>query len=191
MIIPVLISLTVLLSGIALQPEEPSSSFAGVENGLGMVWGEDHFYAIQAPKGWVLDNSVWAEVDVFAVFYEVGSNTQESPMVGFSRVHPKHPDGIVALVTEDLENSKQGASTAVVEQLPDFATKDGMVARVYSVKGVPNVAPEWVAYIDAPTVVILVGVAVREPTPFEEGRQLLEELVGSIEWVNFKIVPQR
>lgn len=170
--------------GVSQTPEAPKPAFRGIENAIGMVTGEDHCYAIQAPKGWVIDNSIWAEQGVFAVFYQSGKSLQESPLVGFSRIHPKHPKGITVLVQEDLAASIQGSKFAKVKQHTDIRTKDGMPAGIFSIEGVPNQNSEWVAYIDAPTVVILVGVSIRPASNLTDGHKLLKELVSSIQWVH-------
>jgi hypothetical protein len=61
-------------------------------------------------------------------------------------------------------------------------TQDGRQALVFTVTGVPKQNPEWMAYIDAPTVVILVSVSVRDIKDFEQGKALLEGLVTSVSW---------
>ncbi len=160
----------------------------GVENGSGIVHGPNHAYGIQAPKGWVIDNAIWADQGVFDVFYEAGKTLDESRVVGFSRVQAADKEGIEAHIKADLELTVQGAPAAKCERQAALKTKDGMTAICYRITGVPGKYPELVAYINAPTVVILVSVSVRESSRMKAGESLLQELVGSITWFSDKVV---
>jgi len=40
----------------------------------GILYGEDHAFALTAPDGWVLDNTAGISQDIHAVFYRVGGN---------------------------------------------------------------------------------------------------------------------
>jgi len=182
-----IILMFLITSALTAQFTEPSQTkkpFRGIENAIGMVHGNNHTYNIQAPKGWVIDNQVWADMHVFAVFYQAGESIDTSSMVGFSRVHPKDPMGFSALIKNDLAQSSRGSKTSITSKHRDAKTKDGRIAHVYSIKGVPWQSPEWIAYIDAPTVVIIVGVSVRNPTEHSKGQSLLRDLVGSVDWIN-------
>lgn len=153
--------------------------------GTGVVFGPDHAYAIKAPKGWELDNGVLADQDVHAVFYMAGQTFQSSPAWMFSRVHPKRPEGFNKLVEMDLAESVDKTSKLI--HWPDLKTADGRIARVYSIQGHKKFDPEWIAYIDAPTIVILVGCGVRDRKQFSKMQEPFSDLVRSIFWVADKV----
>ena len=153
-----------------------------MENGTGIVHGPDHAYFIQAPKGWVLDNSCWADRGIFAVFYQSGKTFEDSLAIGYTMVQRRSPDGIEAHIKADLAQTIQGGNGAKVERQASLKTQDGREARVYTLLGVTGKRPEWVAYIDAPTVVIVVSVSVKDRKDFQVGGDLLRDLVGSIGW---------
>lgn len=158
-----------------------------VENGTGIVHGSDHAYFIQAPKGWVLDNACWADRGIFAVFYQAGKTFEDSLAIGYTMVQRRSPDGIEAHIKADLAQTIQGANGARVERQAPLKTKDGRVARVYTLLDVAGKRPEWVAYIDAPTVVILVSVSTRDRKDFQAGGELLRDLVASIGWLTDRV----
>jgi hypothetical protein len=142
---------------------------------------------ITAPKGWVLDNEIWAKEGIFAVFYKVGGSIYDSPIVAYTMVQQKGPDGIEEHIKADMVYTLKGSTTAKVERKIPLKTQDGRQALVFTVTGVPKQNPEWMAYIDAPTVVILVSVSVRDIKDFEQGKVLLEGLVSSVSWFTDKV----
>lgn len=160
---------------------------SGVENGTGIIHGPNHAYFIQAPKGWVLDNSIWADRGIFAVFYPADKPFQESPLIGYTMIQEKAPGGIEAHIKADMVHSLKGSASAQVERRTPLKTQDGREALVFTLQGVKGQDAEWMAYIDAPTVVILVSVSVRDPKLFSQGQQLLEGLVSSIGWFSDKV----
>jgi hypothetical protein len=157
------------------------------ENAAGIIHGSNHAYMIQAPKGWVLDNSIWAKNGIFAVFYKAGGTINESPIVAYTMVQEKTPVGIEEHIKADMVYTLKGAQTAKVDRRKPLKTQDGREALVFAVTGVPKQNPEWMAYIDAPTIVILVSVSVRDINDFEQGKSLLESLVSSVSWFTDKV----
>jgi len=158
-----------------------------VPEGNGIIHGENHAYFIQAPKGWGLDNAIWADRGIFAVFYPVGKTFQESPVIGYSMIQTKGQGDLATHIQADMAYSLKNAKDAKTERIKSLKTKDGMTAIVYAITGVPNQNPEWLAYIDAPTVIILVSVSVRKEENFQTGKGLLEDLVASISWFTNKV----
>jgi len=154
----------------------------GSEPVTGIIHGPNHAYMIDAPKGYVLDNRIWADQGIFAVFYREGMAFPESPVVAYTMVQEKAPGGLQKHVDTDMVHTLRGAASARMRRHPSLKTRDGREALVYSVTDVPGVNGEWMAYIDAPTVVILVSVSVRDPRRFEEGRPVLDQLVASVAW---------
>jgi hypothetical protein len=151
------------------------------------VNGPNHAYFIQAPKGWVIDNGIWAEQKIFAVFYQAGKTLHESPIVAYSMVQEPSPAGIEEHIKADMVYSLKGSKTAILKRDKELKTQDGRRAIVFSLKGVPDQNPEWMAYIEAPTVVILVSVSVKNIKDFDQGQQLLVDLVSSIGWFTDKV----
>lgn len=164
------------------QLEKDGFGRPGVENSVGIIHGPNHAYSIKAPPGWVLDNAIWADQGIHAVFYEAQKSPKESKLIAYTMVQEKTPGGLDAHIEADLVYTLKGSKTAKVERKPSLKTQDGREARVLTIQGVPGQHPEWMAYIDAPTVVIVVSVSAPQPGNFLLGEGLLKDLVSSISW---------
>lgn len=182
-----LFCLLIACGSLLLAQGPAPKSWVPAENSTGIIHGPNHAYSIQAPKGWVLDNEIWAKEGIFAVFYKAGGSLDASPIVAYTMVQEKSPDGIEKHIKADMGYTLKGSKTAKVERRQALRTQDGRKALVFTVSGVPKQNPEWMAYIDAPTVVILVSVSVRDLKDFEQGKVLLEGLVSSISWFTDKV----
>src|SRR5512133_1035202 len=96
-----LLSSLLVSSTLLLAQGPPAKPWVPVENSAGLIHGPNHAYMIQAPKGWVLDNEIWAKEGIYAVFYRAGGSLNESPIVGYTMVQQKGSDGIEAHVKAD------------------------------------------------------------------------------------------
>lgn len=152
------------------------------EPSIGIIHGPNHAYTVAAPQGWVLDNKAWAHEKIFAVFYPNGASIQSSPILAYTTAYAKTREGLDAHIQADLQQMLKAHPGAHVQQHAPLTTRDGRAARVYTVSGVPNKYAQWMAYIDAPTVVIFVAVGVRNVHNLEQGGALLQDLVSSIAW---------
>ncbi len=181
---PLFLAMTFLAccSGLAQSPG--SKLGGGEENAGGIIHGTNHAYMIQAPKGWVLDNEIWAKDGIFAVFYKAGQSLMESPIVAYTMVQEKTPAGIEAHMNADLAGTVKGSKTAKIERLKTIKTSDGRDAFVFKITGIPKINPELAAYIDAPTVVIFVSVSVRNIKDIPQGKILLDKLISSVSWLS-------
>lgn len=178
----ILLSLPMIFGNVAYSqgPVQVAANQSDLTTGI--IHGPNHAYMITAPKGWVLDNEVWAEGGIFAVFYKVNCSIDTSPIVAYTMVQEKLPQGIEAHIKADMVHTLKGSKTAKVVRHTPIKSGDGRIGIVYSVVGVPKQNPEWMAYIDAPTVYILVSVSVRDVKDFTEGQKLLKDLVSSVSW---------
>lgn len=50
----------------------------GKDNNCGMLYGKAHVLTFCAPSGWVLDNSIWNDQGIYAVFYPNGSTFESA-----------------------------------------------------------------------------------------------------------------
>lgn len=157
------------------------------EPSIGIIHGAKHAYIIATPKGWVLDNKVWANEKIFAVFYPDGTTVQNSPILAYTTAYAKTQEGFEAYIQADLQQILKAHPGAQVQQHAPLTTRDGRTARVYTISGVPNKYAQWIAYIDAPTVVIFVAVGVRNVQNFEQGGLLLKDLVSSVAWYTDRV----
>ncbi len=55
----------------------------------GIVYGDNHAFALSAPPGWVLDNESGVSQGLHAVFYPAGSSWSDSQVVMYANVVQK------------------------------------------------------------------------------------------------------
>ncbi|MBS1766851.1 MAG: hypothetical protein JST05_05535 [Acidobacteria bacterium] len=153
----------------------------------GIIYGDDHAYALTAPKGWVLDNQVWADQGIFAVFYPKGSSAKGN-WVAYSRVMDLNPKGLLAAATADLESIRQESPHYSWRRLPDLHTSDKSTALVFSASGDSFGNAEFLAYIQAPTKVVFICAVTRTPKNLERLREPFEAIVRSYAWFTDKVI---
>lgn len=153
----------------------------------GIIYGEDHAYSVTAPKGWVLDNQVWADQGVFAVFYPLGSSVK-GDWVAYTRVMDTNPKGLLACALEDMEGMKQQSPEYAWKRLPDIKTSDKNTAIVFSTSGDRLGNAEFLAYIQAPTHVIFISAVTKTPANRDQLRPPFESLVRSYTWIADKVM---
>ena len=141
---------------------------------------------LTAPKGWVLDNQVWADQGVFAVFYPKGSSVKGN-WIAYSRVMGLDPKGLLAAATADLEGMKQQSPNYAWKRLPDIQTSDKSTAIVFSTSGDSLGNAEYLAYIQAPTHVVFISAVTKTPSDLAELKAPFESLVRSYAWFTDKV----
>lgn len=77
-----------------------------LEHGVGVIYGQDHAFSLQAPTGWVLDNESAVRQNVHAVFYPKGSTWEKSTVVAYARSRPR---------TEQISTADDVATSAVAD----------------------------------------------------------------------------
>lgn len=157
------------------------------EGQSGIIYGDDHAYVLNAPKGWVLDNQVWADQGVFAVFYPKGSSVNGN-WVAYSRVMGTNPKGLLACALEDMESMKQQSLNYSWKRLQDIQTSDKNTAIVFSTSGDSLGNAEFLAYIQAPTHVVFISAVTKTPKDQAQMKAPFESLVRSYAWLTDKVV---
>jgi predicted secreted acid phosphatase len=145
----------------------------------GIVYGDNHAFAVGAPKGWVLDNSSGVNQGIYAVFYPKGRSWRESPAVMYVNTASKSVKGnetIEQLIAFDVEQSQERDSLVKVVELPSLLTKDHKTARV---REFAHSNYEAVAYIDEETIITLICLTARTKAQYDGAYPAFEELVAS------------
>ena len=181
-----LLGLAGMTQGPQTPPQPPQSKETDDSGQSGIIYGEDHAYSVTAPKGWVLDNYVWADQGIFAVFYPKGSSV-DGDWVAYTRVMGMNPKGLLAYAIEDMEGMKQQSPKYAWKRLPDIQTSDKRTAIVFSTSGDSLGNAEYLAYIQAPTHVIFISAVTKTPANQEQLRSAFESLVRSYAWFTDKV----
>ena len=87
------------------------SLFASItEEGAGIIYGKNHVFSLQAPKGWVLDNESGVSQGLHAVFYPIGETWRDSKIMAYARGIIKNDENIKdinSFVNFTIENFKR------------------------------------------------------------------------------------
>ena len=183
------------VSGVARAQDAPKSQPAPATEPVddaqsGIIYGDDHAYSLTAPKGWVLDNQVWADRGVFAVFYPKGSSVQGN-WIAYSRVMDLNPKGLLAAAMADLEGMKQESPHYTWKRLPDIQTSGRDTAIIFSTSGDSFGNAEFLAYIQAPTKVVFICAVTRTPKDLDQLRAPFEAIVRSYSWFTDKVITRK
>lgn len=110
-----------------------SASASITEGGRGMLFGEDHAFAVTAKSGWVLDNQSGVGQGLHMVFYPKGETWTNSPAIIYGRAVPTAE---AADVNRHVENTvsefrKNGSPDYSSEQQPPLTLENGHKAEIY------------------------------------------------------------
>lgn len=153
-----------------------------VEEGLGIVYGNDHAFSLTAPKGWVLDTHSGVSHGVHAVFYPKESNWKASAIVAYARARPitaqiaTADDAAKATVKDFQANGNPNYSG---QRIRTLRTKEGKEAVIYYFSGDQWGNSEAVAYFVERKTINFIVFSSRSPTISDGALSSFEELVIS------------
>ncbi|MBS1784466.1 MAG: hypothetical protein JST24_03460 [Acidobacteria bacterium] len=141
---------------------------------------------LTAPDGWVLDNQVWADQGVFAVFYPKGASPSGN-WIAYSRVMELNPKGLLACALADMEGMKAQSPHYTWKRLPDIQTSDKNTAIIFSTSGDSLGNAEYLAYIQTPTHVVFISAVTKTPSDQATLKPAFDSLVRSFSWITDKV----
>jgi hypothetical protein len=95
-----------------------------LEEGGGIVYGENYAFNLKAPKGWMLDNETAVGQGLDAVFYPKGSTWEKSVVVAYARAQTR---------TKEVATADDAAKEAIADfRAKGMAKYDGK--RVKTIK---------------------------------------------------------
>ncbi|MDR3404461.1 MAG: hypothetical protein P4L99_18315 [Chthoniobacter sp.] len=101
-----------------------SASASILEEGGGIVYGENYAFSLKAPKGWMLDNETAVGQGFDAVFYPKGSTWEKSVVVAYARAQTR---------TKEVATADDAAKEAIADfRAKGMAKYDGK--RVKTIK---------------------------------------------------------
>jgi hypothetical protein len=156
------------------------------ENDLksGLIYGADHFFALTAPTGWLLDNASGVEQGLHAVFYPKGSSwSPSSPKVMYANTVHKERSGLPTLkdvMEDDLKGFRKHSPDLETRDEPGLPTKDNKkkaVVRYFHDK--VNERYDEVAYIDESKVVVFLVLSAKSKKDYDDALPAFRQLVAS------------
>jgi len=158
------------------------------EEGTGVIYGSDHAFVVTAPSGWVLDNESGVGQGLWAVFYPVGSSWNDSNVVMYINTASKadNPtlEGLIAYNIEQKRNESPGIHIVPGEPL---AMEDGTKVTVYQFSGDQWGNHESVAYIEAPTIWVIVVLTSRDELAYKDALPAFSSLVKTYKFLTTEV----
>ncbi len=161
-------------------PDQAVPNLANMQSGI--VYGDDYAYLISAPKGWIMDYENADEVGASSLFYRKGESWEKGIAVMYVRVE-KLEKGMTAktVIADDLTTFKKHNSKMKITQGATLRTLDGRTVVTYVFQGVnEGIACERVAYVEMPTVVLLIALSSKTSVGYKNALSDHAALVKSV-----------
>ena len=160
------------------------------EQAGGIIYGKDHAFIIQAPKGWILDIESGVSQGIAAVFYPKGSSWQKSTVIMYINTASKaseENETIEKLIEYDISEFKKHSSSLKIKTAPKIITGDKKKAIVKYFSGDQYGNYEAIAYIDERNIVVMIVLSSRSEKIFKAALPAFKKLVGSYNFLTEKI----
>jgi L-asparaginase/Glu-tRNA(Gln) amidotransferase subunit D len=153
----------------------------------GIIYGDDHAFALTAPNGWILDNSAGERQGLHAVFYPKESSWEQSVAVMYANtadLEVYENKSIKELVDYDVNNFKKNHPNLEVKVEEAIIINDKTKALVRYLSGDSHGNYEAIAYIEAPkNIGIMIILSSRTKKAFDNSLVAFEQLVKSYQWI--------
>ncbi len=171
-----------LILAVMVAAAPAGSAGAASMEGMGILHGEDHAFALIAPEGWVVDNRSGVSQGLHAVFYPKDQTWTQSPVIAYARARTKK--GTVRSVADQVRQTVDRFSERSDTPVKAFLEKiipleNGRTAEVYHFTGDRYGSFEAVAYIDEAKTINFVVLSARDKPTFENALPIFEDLVKS------------
>jgi len=153
-----------------------------VEEGNGIVYGDDHAFGLTAPKGWMLDNESGVSQGMHAVFYPKGGSWRGSTIVAYASSRPRTKkiataDDAANFVVEDFHAN--GSPKYKAKRVKTIKTEMGQTAVIYHFSGDQWGNSEAVAYYVEDKTINYIVLTSRDPKKFADSLDSFDELAKS------------
>jgi hypothetical protein len=153
-----------------------------LEHGVGIVYGDNHAFSLQAPKGWVLDNESAVPQGIHAVFYPKNSSWKESKVVAYAQARPRTDevataDDAAKAVVADFH--KNGSANYRGKRIKTLKTDHGKEAVIYHFSGDEWGNSEAAAYFVEEKTINFVVLNSRNPKLFAASLEAFDQIVKS------------
>ena len=162
------------------------------EGGGGILYGENHAYAIKAPMGWIFDNLSGVKQGLHAVIYPKGKTWDNSPVIMYTSVYMKGKNGTFHDAIKDSDDDYKAHSPNLkIENYREFTINKGgnlkysVIAKKYSGDKWGNT--ELIAFIDAESHVVLVVLNSKDEEIFNASVDAFMEVVESFMFLTDKV----
>jgi hypothetical protein len=176
---------TILFSGIALLVI-CSAIFGQDKFPGGIVYGPKAAFKLDAPRGWVLDNSAGLDQGLPCVLYPKGSNWQEAKTIMYAKIAGTEFTSVDVFVAKAIKEMQKVHGTPK-QKVVSGKTGDG---KPYFINEYPATKKysQWerVAYVQLPGAVAYIVLSSRDEADFRRDAPALQEALKSFAYLEVK-----
>lgn len=162
-----------------------------IVEGYGIVYGEGYSFNIKAPKGWSLDPSAGAQQGIPAVFYPIGKNWSDSPIVAYAQSRKKNAqvktaDDAAKATIERFH--AEGHADYQGKRLKTLTTVGGKETVLYQFSGDKYGNSEVAAYFEESDRINVIVMSTNDAKLFAQSLTAFDELAKSYKPLPLKVV---
>ena len=148
------LSFTIVLCSVLLVSHVAAALTEKEEDGgAGILYGDDHAFIVDAPEGWVLDNTSGVSQGLHAVFYPKGESWEKAVAVMYVNTAKREKSETVFMLIEgDTARFRQNNPDVRVEKERPITTSKGKEVEVRYFTSDQWGNKEAVAYIEEETI---------------------------------------
>ena len=160
------------------------------ENGHGgIIYGHNHAFMVEAPRGWVLDTQCGVKQGLYAVFYPLGLSWATSNAVMYVNTAPRQEwQTLSSFIENDISRFKQNHPYIEVEIGSPVTTRDGKLAETRYFSNDQWGNSEAVAYVEEDKIFALIVLTACSQKSFNTARHAFNELVKSYSFVTSDVI---
>jgi hypothetical protein len=167
-------------------------AFSGItEEGVGILYGDDHAFSFQAPPGWVLDNQSGVNQVLHVVFYHRDQSWADATVIAYARAATKDdiikdiPSLVKFNVDRFHENGSPNYRSKFVKTIKTSDSKRN--AHIYFFEGDAWGNYEAAGYIEETKTINFIILSSRTKNSFLAALTAFESLVSSYIFITDKV----
>jgi hypothetical protein len=152
----------------------------------GIVYGPKAAFKIDAPKGWVLDNTAGAEQGLPCVLYPKGSTWADAKTIMYAKIASTQYEDAEAFVATAIKEMEK-VHGLPKQKIDSGKTGDGHTYFVNEYAATESYSQcERIAYVQLPKAVAYIVLSARDQTSYRKNKGALQEVLKSFAYLEPK-----
>ncbi|MEP7014289.1 MAG: hypothetical protein ABI925_02510 [Verrucomicrobiota bacterium] len=161
-----------------------SQTFAQGPSRGGIIYGPKSAFKIDAPKGWVLDNSAGIDQGLPCVLYPKGSSWADAKTIVYAKIASADFTEVDAFVAKAIKEMKKTHGTPK-EKIESGKTGDGKPYFVNEYRATESHSQwERIAYVQLPGAVAYIVLSSRDEPSYRKDSGALTEILKSFAYMS-------
>lgn len=167
-----------------------SKTTDSTDTNAGIVYGGNHAFIVQAPAGWVLDNSSGINQGLHAVFYPKGGSWERSPVVMYANgIDIDSSETLDSFIDGDIMKFKNDHSGIKIEEIESIIIGEGArTAKAFKFNGGAYPSFEAVAYIKESKNISIFVISSRNKDGLKINYPKFVELVKNYKYIGDQVI---